>query len=76
MKGSVTRVLALVVAAAVLMCGLLGQAVMTAPAAQALTEDEQIYISLLVSEGIGPTADNMVCVPPTRPAHCGPRTQV
>ncbi|MGE2833902.1 DUF732 domain-containing protein [Mycobacterium sp. SMC-4] len=51
-----TRVLALVTAAAMLILGLLGHALLSAPTAEALTRDEQVFISLLLEDGIGPTA--------------------
>lgn len=50
-----TRVLAVLTAGLVLMIGMLGHALTTAPTASALTEDEALYISLLTADGIGPT---------------------
>ena len=51
-----TRLLATVTAAAVLVIGMLGQGLLGATTAAAFTRDEQLYISLLADEGIGPTA--------------------
>lgn len=49
-----TRMLAILAAGLVLMLGLFGQALTTAPSASAITQDEAAYISLLADEGIGP----------------------
>lgn len=51
-----TRMLALLTAAAVLALGLLSQSVLNAPAAGALTREEQTFVTLLSQDGIGPTA--------------------
>ncbi|WP_197416032.1 DUF732 domain-containing protein [Mycobacterium sp. GA-1199] len=49
-----TRMLAILAAGLVLMLGLFGQALTTAPSASAITQDEALFISLLTEDGIGP----------------------
>jgi hypothetical protein len=49
-----TRLLSLITAAVVLVAGVLGGALLAAPTASALTQDEALYVTLLTDEGIGP----------------------
>lgn len=61
-----TQALVLLTAVTMVLLGLLGHALMTAPTAAAYTAEEQMYISLLADEGIGPvgngTYDDMVFI--------------
>jgi hypothetical protein len=49
-----TRLLSLITAAVVLVAGVWGAALLAAPTASALTQDEALYVTLLTDEGIGP----------------------